>query len=67
MDALISWCRAQREMMLESIDALEAGRLHMGEIREGLKVDQSKAWAHTLRLRVAELDALISDSQPPPK
>ena len=61
MDALISWCREQRKMMLESIDALEGGRLRMGELRDGMQVDQSKAWAHTLRVRVAELDTLISE------
>ena len=39
MDELMSWCHAQRQMMLESIEALQTGRLRMGEITVNGHVD----------------------------
>ena len=60
MNALVSWCRAERETMLRRIHSLESGRLRIGEMQNGGLVDQSDEWLQTLRTRVAELDALLS-------
>jgi hypothetical protein len=59
MYTLVSWCRAERERMLQRIHSLESGRLCVGEMLNGGLVDQSDEWLQTLRTRVAELDALI--------
>jgi hypothetical protein len=61
MNALISWCRAERKIMLERLDSLESGRVRLGEVVDGGLVDQSQGWAQTLRTRVAELDVLMQE------
>jgi hypothetical protein len=58
---LLAWCMAQREMMLKNIAELERGRIKIGEVLpSGQTVDQSQVWAHTLKLRVSELEELIA-------
>ena len=60
IDELLDHCRNLRAQMLDDIASFELGRMSMGEIQNGERVDITDKWVQELRRRIDDLEGIIA-------
>ena len=60
IDELLDHYRKLRTQMLDDIASFESGRMSMGEIQNGERVDITDKWVQELRRRIDDLDGIIT-------
>ena len=60
IDELLDHCRNLQAQMLVDIASFESGRMSMGEIQNGERVDITDKWVQELRRRIDDLEGIIA-------
>jgi hypothetical protein len=60
-DSFLNWCRDQRDYMVHLREEYASGKRCIGEMRNGVQVDQTKEEIIELGRRIASLDQLLED------
>ena len=60
IDELLDHYRSLRAQMLDDIASFESGRMSMGEIQNGERVDITDKWVQELRRRIDDLEGIIA-------
>ena len=63
IDELLDHYRKLRAHMLDDIASFESGRMSMGEIQNGKRVDITDKWVQELRRRIGDLEGIIASCE----
>jgi hypothetical protein len=61
LSVLMDHYRKHIAVMRDDVKSFESGKMSIGEMRDGQRVDTTEGWVGELRRRIADLQSIIED------